>query len=218
MKKLNYLQQDILECIYFLKKNKKKVKAKDICSILNKSSSRISQEIKKLKYNNFIKKNNYTLISLCDKGIFKAKKIIFKHNTIKSFLIKILKIKTITAEKEACLMEHFISNETIKAMIKKITNSKENNTIKSNEVSFFFPKTKKLSELTLNTKAKILKIEEKCKRKQQLLELGIIPNETIKIVSIAPLGDPIEIATEEFNFSLHLKDAKNIIVENIKEK
>ena len=47
-------------------------------------------------------------------GKKKYREIKHKHDTISSFLRTNLGISTENAEKDACLMEHFLSNETLK--------------------------------------------------------------------------------------------------------
>jgi ferrous iron transport protein A len=42
--------------------------------------------------------------------------------------------------------------------------------------------------------------------------MGIIPEEKIKILQVAPLGDPIEVSIMEYKLCIRKKDAANIEV------
>ena len=48
----------------------------------------------------------------------------------------------------------------------------------------------------------------------KLMEMGIIPGEKIKIIHIAPMGDPITIVIGGTTLSLRISEANNIIVNN----
>ena len=46
----------------------------------------------------------------------------------------------------------------------------------------------------------------------RLLDMGLVKGVEIKIIRVAPLGDPIEILINGFNLSLRIEEAKNIEV------
>ncbi len=47
----------------------------------------------------------------------------------------------------------------------------------------------------------------------RLLDMGLIPGTKVKIVKIAPLGDPIELSIRGYDLSIRKDDAKNITLE-----
>lgn len=49
----------------------------------------------------------------------------------------------------------------------------------------------------------------------RLLDMGLVKGVEIKVIRIAPLGDPIEILINGFNLSLRIEEAKNIEVKVI---
>lgn len=51
----------------------------------------------------------------------------------------------------------------------------------------------------------------------KLMEMGMLPGEIIKVVSYAPLGDPISIYVSGYLLSLRLDEASLVIVEPIEE-
>jgi len=71
---------------------------------------------------------------------------------------------------------------------------------------------KRLSELAIGKRAKIISFE-KDELFIKLMEMGCIPGEIIKVDQIAPLGDPISISVAGYNLSLRLNEANSIFVE-----
>jgi ferrous iron transport protein A len=71
---------------------------------------------------------------------------------------------------------------------------------------------KRLSELMVGKNAVITAFEND-DIFLKLMEMGCIPGETVKIVQIAPLGDPISITIAGYRLSLRLDEAKMIWVE-----
>ena len=47
----------------------------------------------------------------------------------------------------------------------------------------------------------------------RLLDMGLIPGTAVKVIKIAPLGDPIEITVRGYELSLRKADAESIEVE-----
>ena len=52
--------------------------------------------------------------------------------------------------------------------------------------------------------------------KRRLMDMGVLVGETVKVVKVAPLGDPIEISIKNYNLSLRKKEAEGISVEVMK--
>ena len=47
----------------------------------------------------------------------------------------------------------------------------------------------------------------------RLLDMGLMPETTVRVEKIAPLGDPIELRVRGYALSLRKEDARNIQVE-----
>ena len=70
----------------------------------------------------------------------------------------------------------------------------------------------KLSELEIGQHAIIIDFS-KNEISIKLMEMGLVPGETIYIEKFAPLCDPISIAVAGYRLSLRLNEAENITVE-----
>ncbi|NMA23053.1 MAG: metal-dependent transcriptional regulator, partial [Spirochaetales bacterium] len=64
----------------------------------------------------YIEQETYGDIRLTEKGRLKAAQVYFRHKTITSFLIDVLGVDPVTAEEDACLIEHDISAVTMEKL------------------------------------------------------------------------------------------------------
>ena len=71
----------------------------------------------------------------------------------------------------------------------------------------------KLSELNIGSSAKVTAVNGNDNLRFRLLDMGITPGVSIKLLSRAPLGDPIEISVRGYELSLRKADADIIEVE-----
>ena len=46
----------------------------------------------------------------------------------------------------------------------------------------------------------------------KLMEMGCLPGEVVKVINIAPLGDPIAISVAGYELSLRLEEAASVMV------
>jgi ferrous iron transport protein A len=52
--------------------------------------------------------------------------------------------------------------------------------------------------------------------KRRLLDMGVLVGETVKVVKVAPLGDPLEVTVKNYQLSLRKREAQEIAVEVVK--
>ena len=71
-----------------------------------------------------------------------------------------------------------------------------------------------LSTLKPGQQGKILKLDSSIGPiRRRLMDMGVIPGETVKVEKVAPMGDPIEITVKSYNLSLRKNEAKGIEIE-----
>lgn len=73
----------------------------------------------------------------------------------------------------------------------------------------------KLSELQEGDCATIVKINSTGSLNRRIRDLGIMPGEKIYLSKFAPLKDPMILKFKNFDISLRVSEAKNILVEKI---
>ncbi len=70
-----------------------------------------------------------------------------------------------------------------------------------------------LSDLRIGQCARILRVNGGGELRRRLLDMGLTPNTIVKLVRVAPLGDPIELCLRGYNLSLRGEAARDIEVE-----
>ena len=108
--------EDYLEAILKIKEKKGAVRSIDIVNDLGYSKPSISIAMKRLRENGYIIMDVDNLISLTPSGQEIAERIYTRHKTIARFLVKIGVDET-TAEKDACKIEHDISDQTFEKIV-----------------------------------------------------------------------------------------------------
>jgi len=72
------------------------------------------------------------------------------------------------------------------------------------------------SELKVGDQARVVSCDaEGGQQALRLMSMGVVPGTTLKVVRVAPLGDPIEIRVRGFHLSLRREEAKGIQVEHV---
>lgn len=114
--KLQESGENYLETILILQQRNGSVRSIDIANELNFSKASISRAMGILKKANLITIEPNGQINLTEIGYQKATEIFERHCLIKEFLIKTLDIDEELADKDACRIEHVISEETFSKM------------------------------------------------------------------------------------------------------
>lgn len=116
--KISASLEDYLEAIYIISKNKPEVRNIDIAEFLSVSKPSVNKAINVLKDAGYIEHEIYGEIKLNSSGKKRAKQVLDIHNLLTDFLHKTLGVDFEIAEKDACRMEHVISNESIEKLSK----------------------------------------------------------------------------------------------------
>ncbi|MCC6573229.1 MAG: ferrous iron transport protein A [Planctomycetes bacterium] len=75
------------------------------------------------------------------------------------------------------------------------------------------PNPSTLAKLPVGGRARVLSVGGDASLQQRLLEFGLIPGVEVKLVRLAPLGDPMEITLLGYNLSVRKADAALVSVE-----
>lgn len=104
-------QEDYLEAIVFLE-TKEGAGVKDIARHMDVALPSASAAIKRLSSLGLVRHARYDYVNLTPEGRRLARKIAGRHALIRRFLIEVLKVDPKTAEKDACAIEHHLSEKT----------------------------------------------------------------------------------------------------------
>ncbi len=70
-----------------------------------------------------------------------------------------------------------------------------------------------LDRLAIGQRGVIVKVGGERRLRHRLLEMGVVPGETIAVKRMAPLGDPVELIVKGYHLSLRRSEASQILVE-----
>ena len=104
--------EDYLEAVYMLIAEDRPAQVRDVARMLSVKMPSVVKALHELKRLGLVTQKPYANIELTDKGRRVARHVLNRHELIRSFLMK-LGVSRRTADKDACLMEHILSAETL---------------------------------------------------------------------------------------------------------
>lgn len=114
--------EDYLETILILKEKNGKVRSIDIATELDVTRPSVSVAMKRLAENGYISVDESGFITMTKEGKSVAEKTYKKHKLLVSVL-EAMGVSHKTAEKEACKIEHVISDTTVNCISKYYKNN-----------------------------------------------------------------------------------------------
>ncbi len=216
--------EDYLEVILRIIKKQGSARITDIADSMEVAASSVNEMVAKLKDKNLVVQEKYGPVRLTNNGRDLAEKINCTHEIIYMFLNGYLKVNPQTADKDACLMEHSISTETLLKMIKLLS---EENIINEDDycLSSFYDnqwrgkdnknsvtELKTLDQLSIGERAEVVKISISGRTKRKLMDMGLSSGAVLVVKGKAPMGDPIEIKIRGYNLTLRESEAEKVKV------
>ena len=101
---------------YMKFQSKRRVCVTDIALALKISKPSVNRAVNTLKKQGLVSHEPYGDIILTEKGFELGEAVYHRHTMIKKFLVNVLHIPEDDAEKEACQIEHNISQNTVEKM------------------------------------------------------------------------------------------------------
>ena len=104
--------EDYIEVVYVLRQEKRRARVRDIATTLKVKMPSVVKGISELKKLGLVAQEPYGDVELTAKGRRIATMILNRHNKIREFLM-LIGVSRRIADKDACLMEHILSAETM---------------------------------------------------------------------------------------------------------
>ena len=108
--------EDYLKTILILYRENGSVRSLDVAKTLHVTKPSVSRAMKLLRDGGFLTMDEDRLLHLTDTGRSAAEQIYERHCVLKKLLVS-LGVRPETAEKDACGMEHIVSDETLERII-----------------------------------------------------------------------------------------------------
>jgi len=75
------------------------------------------------------------------------------------------------------------------------------------------PTPRSLDGLALGERATVARVAGERTFRRRLMEMGLVPGTEVKLVNIAPLGDPLEIELRDSRLSIRRREAVEVLLE-----
>lgn len=72
-----------------------------------------------------------------------------------------------------------------------------------------------LSELKIGSKSIVTNVLGEGKLRRRLFDMGVTPGAMIRIIKVAPLGDPIQIHIRNYELTLRKSEAELVVVKEV---
>ena len=209
--------QDYLKTVYGLSKNGDIVSTTQISQKLDVAPASVTEMLKKLSEEGYVKYSPYHGSTLTEKGLKEAQKIARKHRLLETFLTDVLHIGKDKVHTQACQMEHALSDEAEESLCRLLkhpdTCSDDGKTIPACDLPFStceeciklheqgleevgkrHENLTPIRELKGGQYGKISFIRGEHKVLQRLLDMGLTPGTRIKVIKVAPMDGPVEVS------------------------
>jgi DtxR family Mn-dependent transcriptional regulator len=229
---------EYLEALYNLTRESEPVSTSAISKRLNIAPASVTEMMHKLTTEGYVNYSPYQGVTLTRKGYRLAEKMTRKHRLLEKFLHDVLKIGNDKVHKEACEMEHALSDETARAMcqaLKAPDSCPDDGQLippcdlgfssceecrkwgqdKPENISKRKASIISMSNLKENQEGKISFIRGDNKVLRRLLDLGLTPDTKIKVCRVSSLKGPVEIALRGSRLALGDEIARNVFVEKV---
>ncbi len=233
--------EEYLEALYTLTQGGKVASTTEMSKRLKIAPASVTEMLRKLADSGYVNYSPYQGVTLTTKGFEMAEKMTRKHRLLERFLHDMLRIGNDKVHKEACEMEHALSDDTERALCQTLKSPDkcpdDEKVIPPCDLGFssceecrkWGPnnlegigrrKVNVVSMATLkeNQEGTVAFIRGDNKVLRRLLDMGLTPGTKISISRIAPLKGPVEIAVRGSKLALGDEIACNVFIEKTAEE
>ncbi len=113
--RLTPAHEDYIEAIVELEESQERseIRSVDIATLLGVSKASVNKALQTLREAGYIEQERYGRITLTESGRAYGAEIWARHQMLRRFLTEDLGVDSETANKEACMMEHAVSQDTM---------------------------------------------------------------------------------------------------------
>lgn len=227
--------EQYLKTILSLGEGKRSVKTNEIAKALGLAPASVTESLQKLAGERYVKYRAYQGARLTAKGMAIASKISRKHRLLERFLADVLGLESSKVHKQACEMEHSLSDEAEVALCRMLnhpgTCPDDGKTIppcnldvwscdECKKIRLSDSKNwddhsglKPLTKLGVGESGKIHFIRGERKQLERLNNIGITRDAQIKMLHSAPMRGPVEISVRGCKLCLGRDIASNIFIQ-----
>jgi len=230
--------EDYLETIYELVRDRKVARVKDIARARKVKAGSVSPAMRRLADLGMIRYFQREYIDLTSQGEEEARRVTARHRLLTMFFEDVLQMGHGAADREACALEHSLSNEGMERLTRLFEfmsacpEGREDfieRFRRCPQVNEGMPdcghrcklaggsparqgRMSSVFDLKPGQKARVARVEAAGSIRQRLLDMGLLPDVVVEFERTAPGGDPIWIKLLGGQLALRKKEAQAILV------
>jgi len=231
--------EDYLETIFLLVREHRFARVRDIAKARNVKAGSVSPALKRLAELGLVNYVRREYVGLTDDGEREARRVLARHDLLTNFFAKVLKMPARAAEREACAMEHSLSNEGMDRLVRffeffsvcpdgpsKLLERFQHCSLVHEDVhTCEFECATRISrtarkggkamsvyDLKPGQQGRVSQVTAQGAIRQRLLDMGILPEVVVRMERVAPAGDPVWINLEGSQLALRRKEAESVLI------
>ncbi|MGJ7027680.1 DtxR family transcriptional regulator [Methanothermobacter sp. DSM 3267] len=239
MKHLSESIEEYLETIYRLIESGRTASTTEISRTMNIAPASVTQMLKKLDSEGYVKYSPYRGAVLTERGYRVARRMTRKHRILERFLHDILRIKREKIYRQACEMEHSLSDDAERALCHllnvpgecpdknpipacdfKFSTCEECLEMKDadiEEIGCRDEKLRSLREMDEEETGRVSFIRGDYRVVRRLMDMGITIGVPLKVIKKAPLNGPVEVEVRSSRVALGRDIADNVFIDTEEE-
>jgi DtxR family Mn-dependent transcriptional regulator len=204
------IAEQYLKIIYNLTENGGVAKTSDIAKAMEVSPASVTEMIRKLSEQGYVRHEPYRGAALSPRGLKIARQVTRKHRLLERFLNDLCGIRGRSRHAQACRMEHVLTDEAERQLCKMLNRPSEcphgkripkcDRGIACEKCT---SKTVRLLDLGEGDTAKVSHLASKDKEELcRILAMGFVPGSEVKVEKKIPMGGPIIVSLKGTKIAL----------------
>ncbi len=215
-KPLSESNEMYLVTVYRLTEQASTASTKEIATHLKVSLPSVTEQLKRLDQRGYLKYEWRVGATLTEKGQQVALNLLRKHRLIETFLVKMAGYRLDEVHKEACQLEHAISDRlanALEAMLDFPRTDPHGHAIPNGEGQISTEVFAPLSSITIGQSAIIQAVsDENPSELSYLVDRGVVPGTKITVTDIAPHNGPFVVDVEGKSVALDYTLAEKVSI------
>jgi len=232
--------EDYLETIFELIQDRMVARVRDIARARKVKPGSVTPALKRLQELGLINYEQREFIRLTPDGEREARRVLSRHRVLVDFLTQVLDLDPTAANRDACSMEHHVSDQTMDRLVRLFEfmqtcpdhapvflqefhrrlqrpasepSAACEHCDQRAECGQTEEKTVALTDLAPGQEATVREVLAQGAVRQRLLDMGMLPGAPIRVERSAPSGSPIWVTLHTYQLSLRKQEAQEILVE-----
>jgi DtxR family Mn-dependent transcriptional regulator len=231
--------EDYLETIFEFVRDRRFARVRDIAAARGVKASSVTPALKRLAEMGLINYERREYIDLTPEGEAIARRVLSRHHLLRGFFEEVLRMGHEAAERDACAIEHHLSDEAMDQMVRFFEFMRACPEAPPRFLQRFHQCARVhggdgtcdrlcehahsqradgeeppacLSDLAPGQRGRITRVDAEGERRQYLLDLGLLPDAEVEVLTRGPNRGPVQIQVAGDRLELSHAEAEAVLV------